>query len=476
MEQTKKGFFKSLIGTKAFYAAVIAMIIPMIIQQGITNFVNLLDNVMIGQLGTEEMSSVAIVNQVIFVFNLAVFGAVSGASIFGAQFYGKGDNKGFQDTLRLKIWISIVISVVGIAIFMIFGEQLISLFLNEAEGETSDLAYTLESGMVYLRISLIGLIPFALVQCLSSTLKDAGETFDPMVASVIAILVNLVLNFVLIYGVLGFPALGVKGAAIATVIARYIELAYMIFALYRKRKKYTFMNGAFSTMKVPMALVKRVLWTATPLILNETLWALGQATISQSYSVRGLSAVAATNISGTVWNVFAIIMFSMGHAVGILAGQQLGANRIEEAKDTVRKLLFMTVVMNVVVGLLIIAAAPFIPYIYNTTEYVRQTATTLLIISGIILPFDAYTNVTYFTMRSGGKTFITFLFDCVFQWVVVVPVVFLMANFTDWSIPVIFILTNATILIKIVIGTIMIKSGVWAKNVVNDVSSKPSKA
>lgn len=473
MEYTeKKGFFKSLIGTKAFYASVIAILIPMMVQQGITNFVNLLDNVMVGQLGTESMSAVAIVNQIIFVFNLTVFGGVSGASIFGAQFYGKGDTEGLRNTFRYKIWLSLIVGIGGILVFVFWGENLVSLFLNEVEGDSGNLALTLSLAKDYLRISLWGLLPFAFVQCFGSTLKDTGETFAPMMASVIAISLNLVLNFILIFGKLGFPAMGVTGAAIATVISRYVELVYIVVATYRKKYKFKFIVGAFKTLRVPFSLVKKITITGTPLLLNETLWAVATAMIAQAYSVRGLNAVAATNINNTIWGVFAIVMFALGNAVGIIVGQQLGANDIDVAKDTVRKLLFFSVIINLAIGLIIIATSPFIPLIYNTSNEVRQTATVLLMISGAAMPFDAYTNVTYFTMRSGGKTGITFIFDCVFQWAITLPIAYFLSTYTTLSLPLIFLCVHASNLIKIAVGTIMIKSGIWAKNVVNDESLK----
>ena len=185
------------------------------------------------------------------------------------------------------------------------------------------------------------------------------------------------------------------------------------------------------------------------------------------YATRGLEAVAATNINSTVWNLFAIVMMAMGNAIGILSGQLLGANDISGAKDTVRKLLFFSVCVNLVIGGLILACSPFIPYIYNTEPSVRQTATHLLMVSGSFLPLTSYVHGTYFTIRSGGKTFITFLFDCVFTWVVCLPIAFCLCQFTDLSVVWVFFFVSSADIIKAVIGTIMLLSGIWAKNVVS---------
>lgn len=467
-------FREKYIGDKAFYSNLLRLLIPMIVQQGITQFVNLLDNVMVGRLGTAPMSGVAIVNQIVFIFNLTVFGGLAGASIFGAQFFGKGDQKGLRDTFRFRCLFALGVLVLGIVVFLVFGEPLFRLYLNEEASAPEEIAATLQASREYMAVILWGLAPFVAVQCFSSVLKDTGETVSPMVASVIAILVNLVLNYLLIFGSFGFPRLGVVGAALATVIARYLEAIYLIVNTYRHQKKYPFLQGAFRSLRIPLPLVKKIAITGTPLLLNETLWSVGIAIINMCYSSRGLTAVAATNINVTIWNLFSIIMMSMGNAIGILAGQILGSGDIEGAKKAVHKLLFFTTAVNLAVGLLLIASSPFIPYIYNTEDIVRQTATRLLMISGIFQPVSSYVNGTYFTIRSGGKTFITFLFDCVFTWAVCLPIAFLLSRFTDLSVVWIFFSVQATELIKAVIGGLMIRSGIWANDIVKDPAATPA--
>ena len=463
-----KKFFSGAIGTRSFYAAVLAILIPLVIQQGITNLVNLLDNIMVGQLGTEEISAVAIVNQIIFILYLTIFGVVAGVSIFGAQFYGKGDIKGLQFSLRLRTIMAVIVAILGIFILSEWGEVLISFFLNETEGDTGDIPLTLTYAKSYLTISLWGFVPFALTQCFASTLKDCGETKMPMNASIVAIGTNLVLNYLLIFGTLGFPRLGVAGAAIATAISRYVESVYIIVMTHRRRKRFPFIIGAFQSLRVPAVLLRRIIRTGAPLILNELLWALGTTIIAQSYSVRGLSAVTAVNINNTIWNVFSVVSMATGHAIGILAGQRLGANNIDGAKDVVKKLTFFSVLLNIGIGAIIILTSSVIPNLYNTTNGIRRMAAQLLIISGLVLPIEAYTNATYFSIRSGGRTLVTFLFDSVFIWAVSLPAAWILARFSPLPLVQIFLLIQLLNLIKVVIGFFMIRSGIWAKNVVND--------
>lgn len=461
-------FIKKYIGTKAFYLSVITLLVPMIIQQGITQFVNLLDNVMVGRLGTAPMSGVAIVNQVIFIFNLTLFGGMSGASIFGAQYYGKGDLEGLRYTLRFRTLFALGVTAVGIGALLCFGKSFFMLYLNSDSSTPQEVADTLEYAQAYMDIMLWGLLPFAISNCFASVLKDTGETFIPMVASVLSIGVNLALNYLLIFGSFGFPKMGVAGAALATVIARYIEMAYLIFQSFRHKKRFVFFQGAFRSPRVPLALARRIAVTGTPLMLNEMLWSMGISLITACYATRGLAAVAASNISTTAHQLFSLLLMAMGNAVAIMVGQQLGANDMEGAKDTVRKLLFFGTAINLVMGLLLIASAPFIPLIYNTEPEVRSLAARMLMISGAFLPLGAIVNCSYFTIRSGGRTFITFLFDCAYTWAVCLPIAFVLSRFTSLSLPWMFFLVQcADSGLKAVIAVIMLKSGIWAKNVVN---------
>ena len=458
---------KKFIGSKAFYASVVALILPMMVQQGITQFVNLLDNVMVGRLGTQPMSGVAIVNQIVFIFNLTIFGGLSGASIFGAQFFGKGDMEGVRSTFRFRLLFGAVVVVLGMAVFLTWGEDLFSLYLDENASTPAELAATLNYAKDYTAIIIWGFFPFMIVQCYSSVLRDAGETVGPMVSSMIAIFVNLIGNYLLIYGSFGFPKLGVAGAALATVIARWSEMAYLVFYAHRRKKKFTFLQGAYRSFRIPLPLVRQIAVTGTPLLLNEVFWSIGTAMVSMCYATRGLTAVAATNINSTVWNLFAIVMAAMGNAIGILSGQLLGAGDIQGAKDTVRKLLFFSVAVNLLIGGAIVAVSPLIPFIYNTEAVVRQTATHLLMISGSFLPLSAFTQGSYFTIRSGGKTFITFLFDCVYTWVVCLPIAFLLSSFTSLPLEWVFLCVQAADILKAVIGAVMLKSGIWANNMVS---------
>ena len=459
--------FSRFIGNKAFYKSVVTLLIPIVIQQFITSFVSLLDNIMVGSLGTEAISAASIANQVMMVFCLAVFGGMSGAGIYGAQFFGKGDTDGMRHTFRFKLYFGVLVSAAAILVYLFFGESFIASFLK-GESNGGDMALTLRSGCNYLDIMLWGLPPFALVQVYAGTLRESGETRAPMFAGICAILTNLFGNWVLIFGHLGAPAMGVEGAAIATVISRYVELLIVAVHAHRHTEKYPFFAGAYKSLYVPARLAARIFRTATPLLINEILWSLGMTFITQFYSSRGLNAVAALNINGTAWNLFSVIMMGMGSAVAIMVGQRLGAGKIDEARDVDRKLIFLTEVLHVIIGVGMILASPLVPWLYNVSAEVRDLTRQLLVIAGCSLPIHSFAHVTYFTIRSGGRTVITFLFDAVYTWVVVVPLAFVLTRYTALTITQVYCCVQFVDILKVIIGLIMLKSDFWARNVVNE--------
>ncbi|MED9903097.1 MAG: MATE family efflux transporter [Lachnospiraceae bacterium] len=454
-------------GDKTFYAMVLGVVVPIMVQNGITNFVSLLDNIMVGRVGTEPMSGVAIVNQLMFVFNLAVFGAISGAGIFGAQFYGCGRQEGVRHTFRFKLIIVTVLTVGACLLFFFGGDMLIKLYLHGEENKEA-LEAALHYGKQYLLIMLLSMPPFALEQSYTSTLRECGETVLPMKAGIIAVIINLCLNGVLIFGMFGFPAMGVAGAAIATVIARYVEMTIVVVWTHKHADRYPFITGAYKSLYIPGNLVSKILVKGMPLMVNEVMWAAGMATLMQCYSVRGLDAVAGLNISSTISNLFGVVYISMGNAVAIIIGQLLGAGKMKEARDTDTKLIAFSVVSCAAVGGVLAVLAPLFPEMYKTTEAVKKLATQFILIVALYIPMCAFLNACYFTLRAGGKTIVTFVFDSLFMWCVSIPFAFILSRYTAIPIVPLYLYCQMIELIKCVIGFVLVKKGVWITNIVAD--------
>lgn len=457
---------KRYFGDRAFYRMVLAVAIPIMVQNGITQFVSLLDNIMVGSVGKVQMGGVGVANTLIFVFNLAIFGAVSGAGIFGAQFYGHGDYEGVRNAFRFKLIIGAILTALGAAIFLIFGDNLIGLYL-EGDGDAAERAATLFYAREYLQIMLIGFIPFVLSQCYAGTLRESGQTMVPMVAGLISVAVNLCFNTLLIFGNLGFPRLGSAGAAIATVIARFTEAGIVVFCAHKNKKKCPYMVGVYRTLRIPKELCLRIAKKTVPLLLNETLWAGGMALLSQCYSLSGLDVVPAQTISQTVSNVFNVAFLALGNAVGIIVGQLLGANKLDEAVETDRKLITFSVLVCFLVGGVMAALSSTIPRIYTEQpENVRALAGQFIFVVALTMPINSLANACYFTLRSGGKTLITFLFDSFYVCCLTVPVAFALQLLTGISIVPLFLTCQLMDLGKCVLGLFFIHKRIWVHNIV----------
>lgn len=454
---------KRFVGDRAFYKRMLGIAIPVMVQVGITNFVNLLDNVMVGQLGTEAMTGVSIANQLITIFNLGIFGLVSGAGIFAAQFFGKGDMESLKHAFRFKILGSLLVSILGIAVFLLFPEPLVSLYLK-GEGDAAAIAHSLNVGKEYLLILLVGFLPFAVSQSYSSTLRETGNTVPPMIASMAAVFINLGLNYVLIFGHLGLPALGARGAAIATVISRYAEALILVVYTHKNTEKRPYAKGLYASIRISGALFFLIFKKTLPLITNEVLWALGISLQAQCYSIHGYSVMSANSISQTIYTVFSIAFAALGTAVGILVGQRLGASDKEGAVDTFRKMAAFGVLVCIVIGGAMVLTAPLFPMLYKTDSEVNALATAFIRIIGFCMPFTGYAHFCYYTVRSGGRTLLTFFFDSFYVCGFVVLLAYLLTGLGVSILPV-FFFTHLTDLGKCIIGTLMIRSGAWIQNI-----------
>lgn len=463
----KNSFMSKFIGDRAFYRRVVFLALPMIAQNAITSFVNFLDNIMVGMIGTEQMSGVAIVNQLLFVFNLCIFGGASGAGIFGTQFYGKGDYEGQKYSFRFKIYISAVITAIALCLFHFSGTELIQLYLSDS-GDVGNIELALQYGLEYLAIMMIGLIPYALSQTYVSSIRETGATLVPMIAGIAAMLTNLVLDVIFIFGLGPIPAMGVKGAAIATVISRFIECIIIVVWTHMHKNENPYIVGAYKSFYIPKNILKDIFIKGTPLMINEMLWASGMAAIAQCYAVRGLEVVAAQNISSTISNLFNVVYIQLGGCIAIIIGQYLGAGKIEEAKDSQRKMTFFSVVCCAVVSVVMILVGTVFPNLYATEESIKELARAFITISAAIMPVCAFCHCSYFTLRSGGKTVITFLFDSVYTWLIVIPVATFLAKYTKLPIVSVFLLVQSLEFVKAIIGFFMVKSGIWLQNIVEE--------
>ena len=456
--------FKKYIGDRAFYRSVFAIAIPIMIQNGITNMASLVDNLMVGQLNLTAMSGVSVVNQFVFIYTLALLGVTSGPGIFTAQFYGSEDHEGIRHCFRFKMMGCMLFGIASIAILTYAGTPLINSFL-QGEGAVQDKAATLQYGLDYISIMVWGLIPLAIYIAYSSTLRECGQTTIPMVSGVIAVVMNMALNYVLIFGKFGAPMMGVRGAALATVVARYVEMGITVIWTHTHRKEQPFIKKAYRSLYIPRRLLGRMLVKGSPLMANEFLWAFGTTFLNQCYSTKGYDVVGATNITITVSNLTSVVNIALGITVGIILGQMLGAQRPkEEIMDTNRKLTALAVVAGVVFGIVLALIAYPFPKLYNASSHVHLLAAQLMLVIAVMKPSDSYMFSAYFTLRSGGKTWTTFFYDGGFIWLVTVPLIYCLSRFTDMPIVWLYAMSFVPNLAKCVAAYFLIGRGNWMQN------------
>ena len=452
---------------RSVFKKALILAVPIMIQNGITNAVGLVDHIMVGSLGTEAMTAVSIIGQLLFVYTLAIFGGISGPGIYTAQFHGSGNTEGVRASTRMKAMICIFCTIVGTAILLLGENALIGLYLH---GESADIdpLLTAEHAKRYLHIMLLGLPALAVTQIYSSSLRETGDSVKPMAAGVVSVCSDIIFNYLLIFGKLGFPKLGVEGAAIATAIARYLEMTVLVIWSHLRVKQHPFIKGLWSTLVIPRDIGRKMLIKGLPIFTNEFLWAAGLALLTQCYSTRGLAVVAGINISNVLCNLMNVAFVALGFAVGILVGQSLGAGKFERAKEESVALTWLSGIVCVGLAAVLIAVSGVFPKVYDTTDDVRSLATDFIIVTALFFPVQGILNALYFTIRAGGKTLITFIFDSVFSWVVTMPLAFILCFLTDLPIIPIYAVIQSVDIIKIIIGALMLKKGIWISNIAEE--------
>ncbi len=452
---------------QSVYKKALLLAVPMMIQNGITNMVNLIDNVMVGSLGTEAMTAVSIAGQLIFVFNLAVFGGLSGAGIYGAQYFGQKNIEGFRNAFRMKQLIGLFCLVCGLIVFISGDEFLIKMYLH-GESDTVNPELTMNYAKQYLSVMLFGLPPFVITQIYSTSLRESGDSIKPMTAGVISVIVDIVFNWLLIYGNLGMPKLGVRGAGIATVLSRIVEMCIVVIWSVARKNKHVFLQGIYRKFLVPKDFAFKIIRKGLPIFLNEFLWAGSIAVLTQCYSKRGLEIVAGLNISNALCNLLNVVFVALGSAVGIIIGQTLGASEYKKAQKDAFSLMWFTGGICLILTAVLISVSGLFPEFYDTTKEIKAYGKSFIIITALFFPVQGLMNSLYFTLRSGGQTLVTFLFDSVYSWLITVPAAYLLCRFTGIPILGIYAIVQSADIIKIIIGYTLIKKGVWISNIVSE--------
>ena len=468
--------FRSYIGDKTFYGNTMRIMLPILAQGSIYNFVELLNNLLVGQISTVQMNGVAVVNQLMFVFYSCVSGIFSGVGIFTAQFSGKNDDDGVRYTFRFKVITSFLLSGITILFFAVAGRQLVQMYLM-GEGRSQDAEASLRYGIGYLRIMMVGILPYALINVYSSTLRETGQTRVPMISCVLAMVLSHLLHYVFVFGLGPVPAMGCYGAGIATLIARMVEFSGVAGWTHFNRARNRFIQGAYRSLYIPPALASKIVFKSTPYVLNQLLWSLGVATQTQYLSVRGLNVVGACNIVNVLANLIIVVANAIGNTARIVIGHMMGRSESADAiRSAYRKFIGLCFGTSLLVSLLYAVAGIFFPLIYNTTDDVRHLATMFILIRSFILPFTSYLTVVSCVLYTGGNVKLNLVFDTVFIWVICLPPIYGLVYFTKINVLLIYAFSQCTEILKTVLGILLIQKGRWIQNIVENTLTKAREA
>lgn len=446
---------------KTFLNNLWVLALPITIQSFITSSLNLVDNVMVGKLGEEAIASVGLANQFIFIFSLCIMGVNAGASVFMAQYWGKKDIVNIKKVLGLDLSVGMVVSILFTIGCLIFPESIMSILSNDPN------VIVLGSG--YLKIVGISCLFVNFTQGFSSALRSTGQVKVPMYASLIGVGTNAVLNWIFIFGKLGMPAMGVYGAALATMLARLVEMIYIVSYVYISK------NIVSSRLKelfnFDSNFVKVYFKTSWSVIVNELIWSVGLAAYSVAYARIGTNAVATMQIANTLNNMFTVLLVGMATATAIMIGNKIGANEEDEARRYASNVGILTPIVSIIMAIGIWVLAPQILKMFNVTPSTYQDTLDVLRIMAVFLPIKAFNMVMIVgVFRGGGDTTYSMLVQAGTIWLYSVPLTFIAATVFALPIQIVFFLLSTEECIKIIFELIRLKNGKWLKNVIGEVA------
>lgn len=446
--------FSKFFGTRQFYKLALAVAVPLMMQQLITSSVNLVDNLMVGQLGDAALGGVAAVNRFYIIATYGTNGVLAAAAIFIAQFFGARDEERMKQSFRFSILSAYAIMIPFFILGILAPEGIVHFF-------TSD-PVIIQLGSAYMRIAAFTFLPMALSLGISSAMRAVGETKIPLVISAGAVLTNTVLNYCLIFGNFGFPRLGVEGAAIATLIARVLEAAVLLIVL--SKLGLPFKTKLSQLFHVSGQLARSILIKAAPLALNEVMWSLGMATLFKFYATRGPEVMSGYSIANTIGDIFFVLFGGMAAATTVLVSQPLGANKLDEARDHGYQLLGFSVMLSLLFAVLMFGSSFVVPHFYQVSPTAKQVAVDVLRIMSVMFWIYMGNTQCYFILRAGGDTRSTLFMDSGYMWTVNIPLICCFTYFTGVDILVLYVIGQMTDILKLVIAYSLVRKEKWVVN------------
>ena len=435
-----------------FYSSLVAIAIPISLQALLQNFVNMLDTIMIGRLGSVEIAAVGLGNQIFFILNMILFGITSGGGVFIAQFWGKKDLAGIRKSLGLMTLIAFVVSVIFTITCLLIPNQLIRLYSPDPQ--------VIQVGGTYLRFVCLSYIPTAISFSITLALRSTERVKLPLVCTSISLFTNLIANYLLIF----VAGLGVKGAAIATIISRIIEL--VILATWSYSHKYEICGKLKELLGFNRYFIVKFLKIAFPVIINETFWGLGTSVYNAIFAHAGTNAFTAYSITGTISQLTWVFCMGFGNGIGVLIGKRIGEKKIDEAKTYAKRSMWFMPLIGAVVGVFLVPLSKLLPVFFNVDQEIIKTATAILMILIFVYPFNSFCmNWIVGVCRAGGDTVFSAVAEIVVLWCVAIPLGYVAAFVLHLPAPMIYLFFCSESIVKAIIGAIRVLSGKWLHEV-----------
>ncbi|KAJ51988.1 putative MATE family efflux protein [Clostridium tetanomorphum] len=455
MESVTRNLFKD----KEFFRTLFKLALPIIIQNFIASFLNMIDTIMVGRLGEAQIASVGIANQYFLLFNLLVLGTFSGCGIFISQFWGKRDIKNIRRILGLALISGIIISLILASMAAIFPTQIISIFNKDPK--------VILYGSQYLKVICISYIFTAITLAYSVSLRCVGQAIVPMLVSAVALLCNTFFNYIFIFGKFGAPVLGVKGAALATLIARIIESVLLVTYVYKTKGVLAAKLGEM--LDLTKEFIIKVVSTVIHVVLNEACWGLGTIVYSAVYGRIGTKAVASVQICTTVQNLFMVITFGIANAATVMIGNKIGANKEDLGKIYAKRFSIIGCTIGLSLGILLWISSSHILSLFNVSNEVLHDSLIILRITSIIMIIRVFNIILIVgILRGGGDAKYSLMVEAFTMWCIGVPLSLIGAFLLKF--PVYWVVALVTIeeIVKCIVGLTRLLSNRWVRNVVLD--------
>ena len=455
---------RHLFDDREFYKSFFKLAIPITIQHFISASLNLVDNIMIGRLGTVELAAVSLANQVYFLLILFLLGVSGGASIFAAQFWGKKDLPNTRRILGLSLLIGGGVSLVFFMISLFYSQGILKLFSQDHP--------VIELGAEYLRITSFTYLMSAITACYAAALRSIGEVKLPMGVNLIAIIINTVLNYFLIFGVLGFPKMGVAGAALATLLARLVETTVLLYLTYRYQ--YGVASKPSEMFRIPLALAKRFINTTGILVTKDCIWAFGMVLYMAIYARMGTEVVASVNILSTANKLITVLFNGIAGACLVMVGNRIGAGDEPKAFLYSKRFLIITFITGALMGGLTVSGSGLILAPYKISAEVFQQSHALLLVNALFLPATVFNMVAVVgVLRSGGDIFFCLIMDLVAVYLIGLPLAILGQSVWNYPVAGVFALISLQEVFKMALCLKRFLSKRWINNLVNDFTGNP---